>query len=223
MRLLKRQEDDDAAVKSDTDGDSSAERVVERPRTEQLPVTKETEQVDEPAKGRDRWYRRTVTVPMTVPERSIRRTMRIPSRRVERTGTRAPAWNPASILAIVAGGALAVVGVLVLMRAGVNETWYRPTVEVLNANHTALLGLVELGAGVLVLLLGIMGSRILVAMAGIAGSLLATAAAVAPEDVATELAIESWWAWVLAAAGVLLTLVALQPTTARQDTVVDVR
>jgi hypothetical protein len=131
-------------------------------------------------------------------------------------------WNPSSILAIVAGGALGVVGLVALMRAGVNDTWFQPRVEVLDANHTALLGLIELGAGVLVLLLGLIGSRLLIAMAGIAGSLVATAAAVAPEDVSRELAIESWWAWVLAAVAVLLTLVALQPATARQQTLVDV-
>jgi hypothetical protein len=221
MRLLKRQTDEDSAVVEDDDG--SREHIAERPTTEELPRTEETERVAEPDGRSGKWYRRTVTVPMTVPERSVttRRTMRIPSRRLEQTSA-GPVWNPASILAIAAGGALAVVGVVALMRAGINDTWFQPQVEVLDADHTALLGLIEVGAGVLVLLLGLIGSRVLIAMAGIAGSLVATAAAVAPEDVARELAIESWWAWTLAGVAVLLTLVALQPAKARQTTLVDV-
>ncbi|HEY3140522.1 MAG TPA: hypothetical protein VGJ86_05300 [Acidimicrobiales bacterium] len=190
---------------------AETERVVDKPTDEATPT-----------EGR-RWFRRTVTVPMTVPERSLRRTMRIPSRRIQPQVAR-PGLAPAPILAVVAGGALAVVGLVALMRAGVNDTWYRPTVEVLDANHTPLLGAIELAAGVFVLLLGLTGSRLLVAMAGIAGSLVATAAAVDPTPLQRELAIESWWAWVLAGVGVALTLAALQEPRIRQpDTIVDVR
>lgn len=169
-------------------------------------------------------FRRDVTVPVTVPRRAIRRTVTVPARRVE-PATREPAWDLASILAVLAGGALAVVGIVAVIRTGLDESWFRPRTEVLRANHTPLLGALEIGAGALLILLGLAGSRILVAMAGIAGALVCTAAAVEPEELTRELALEPWWAWVLAGAGVALTLAALYEPRAharRGDTVIEV-
>lgn len=168
-----------------------------------------------------RWGRRTVTVPMTVPERSVRRTMTVPSRSVERTA----AWPRVSLgplLSISAGAALAIVGSVALMRTGVDGTWFRPRIEVLDADHTALLGALEIGAGLLLLLVGLMGSRVAVAILGLALALGATAVAIEHEELQRELAIERWWAWTLAAAGVVLTLAALQAPRERHKTVVDV-
>jgi hypothetical protein len=215
MRVLRRHPDEDAVV--DSDGGSEADRTVETPRT-----TETQPAVGDERPGFRQRFRRSTTVPVTVPRRSIRRTARIPGRRVEQaSGT---TWDLAPILAIGAGAALAVVGIVTVIRTGINDTWFRPTVEVLDANHTPLLGAIEIGAGALLLLLGLAGSRLLVAVAGIAGALLGTAAAVEPEELSRELAIESWWAWTLAAAGVVLTLVALyEPRSrARGDTVIDV-
>lgn len=169
-------------------------------------------------------FSRSTTVPVTVPKRSIRQTVTVPSRRIE-SATREPAWDVASILAVLAGGALAVVGIVAVIRTGLDETWFRPRTEVLDANHTPLLGALEIGAGALLLLLGLAGSRVLVALAGIAGALVCTAAAVEPEPLGRELAIEPWWAWALAAAGVALTLAALYEPRAharRRDAVIDV-
>jgi hypothetical protein len=221
MRVLKRHSDhDDAAV---GDGD-----VVESERPDRRVVADEptVEQDTVPSRPgfRDR-FRRTETVPVTVPRGAlrVRRTVTVPGRQIE-PGAQRASWNLASIAAIAAGAALAVVGAVALVRTGINDTWFRPVEQVLDANHTPLLGAIEVGAGVVLVLLGIAGSRFLVAAAGIAGALLATAAAVEPEELSRELAIESWWAWVLAGAGVLLALVALyEPRPARQDAVIDVR
>jgi hypothetical protein len=132
-------------------------------------------------------------------------------------------WNLASILAVAAGGALAVVGIIALMRTGVNETWFRPRTEVLDANHTPLLGALEIGVGAVLILLGLIGSRVLIAMAGIAGALACTVAAVEPDEL-SRLAIEPWWATVLAATGVVLTLSAIYKPSPRirRDAVIDV-
>jgi hypothetical protein len=162
-----------------------------------------------------------VTLPMTVPERSVRRTMTVPSRPVEHT----PAWPSVRLgplLAIAAGAALAVVGSVALIRTGIDGTWFRPRVEVLDADHTALLGALEIGAGLLLLLVGLTGSRVPVAILGLAMALGATAMAIEPEELQRELAIERWWAWTLAAAGVVLTLAALQAPRERRTTVIDV-
>jgi hypothetical protein len=214
MRLLKRQPDEDVA--SDGAATTDAER-----------QTVETERVEEPTErparpGLSQRFRRTVTVPMTVPRRSLRQTMTVPQRRVVTPGADT-AWPIASVTAVVAGAALAVIGIVALIRADVNETWFEPQVEVLQADHTPLLGALEIGAGVLLLVLGLAGSRLLVAVAGIAGALVSTAAAVEPEELARELAIESWWAWTLAGAGVALTLLALYEPRPRRNTLIDVR
>jgi hypothetical protein len=158
---------------------------------------------------------------MTVPERSVRRTMILPSRSVDRSSA-GPSVRLGPLLAIVAGSALAVVGAVALVRTGVDGTWFRPRVEVLNADHTALLGALEVGAGLLLLLVGLTGSRVAVAILGLAMALGATAIAIEPEELQRELAIERWWAWTLAAVGVVLTLAALQAPYQRRRTVVDI-
>jgi hypothetical protein len=226
MRVLKRHSDRDAVTDSDdaveTERPAPSETSASTPTTERQPVV--ADEVEPARPGVFQRFRRTATVPLTVPQRAVRQTVTVPGRRVETT-TPERAWSPAAILATIAGAALAVVGVITLIRTGVNETWYRPVTEVLDANHTPLLGGIEVGAGVLLLLLGLSGSRFLVAAAGIAGALLATAAAVEPEELTRELAIERWWAWALAAAGVVLTLAAIYEPRAkgRGDTVIDVR
>jgi len=214
MRLLKRHPDE-----TDADELGVEEGVVEE-RGVQGPGEESAAPAGQSRTGH-RWGRRTVTVPMTVPERSVRRTVTIPSRWLERTST----WRSVSLgplLAIAAGAALAVVGSVALVRTGIDGTWFRPRTEVLDADHTALLGALEIGAGLLLLLGGLTGSRVLVAILGLAMALGATAAAIEPQELQRELAIESWWAWTLAAAGVVLTLSALQAPREHRKTVVDV-
>jgi hypothetical protein len=209
MRLLKHHPDE-----TDADEPGVDERRSQRPAEESAaPQRKDT--------TGHRWGRRTVTVPMTVPERSVRRTMTVPSRSVERT-TAWPSVRLGSLVAIAAGAALAVVGSVALLRTGIDGTWFRPRVEVLDADHTALLGALEIGAGLLLLLVGLTGSRVPVAILGLAMALGATAMAIEPEELQRELAIERWWAWTLAVAGVVLTLAALQAPRERRTTVVDV-
>ena len=59
-------------------------------------------------------------------------------------------------------------------------------------------------------------------LVGLAMALGATAIAIEPEGLQRELAIERWWAWTLAAVGVVLTLAALQAPYQRRRTVVDI-
>ena len=160
MRLLKHHPDETDADEPGVDEAAVAERRSQRPGEESAaPQRKDT--------TGHRWGRRTVTVPMTVPERSVRRTMTVPSRSVERT-TAWPSVRLGSLVAIAAGAALAVVGSVALLRTGIDGTWFRPRVEVLDADHTALLGALEIGAGLLLLLVGLTGSRVPVAILGLA-------------------------------------------------------
>jgi hypothetical protein len=210
MRLLNRHPDETDADEPEVEEAAVAEHRGQRP-------AHETGASESSRPGGHRWGRRTVTVPMTVPERSVRQTVAVPSRSLEPSS----AWPRAS-LGLAAGAALAVVGSVALLRTGIDGTWFRPQIEVLDADHTALLGALEIGAGLLLLLAGLMGSRVAVAILGLAMALGATAMAIEPEGLQRELAIESWWAWTLAAAGVVLTLAALQAPRERRKTLVDV-
>jgi hypothetical protein len=214
VRLLKHHPDKTDIDEPGVDGAAVVDRRVQGPAEESVPPARRS--------STGRWRgRKTVTVPVTVPERSVRRTMTVPSRSVERTS----AWPSVSLgplLAIATGAALAVVGAVALVRTGIDGTWFRPRVEVLDADHTALLGAVEIGAGLLLLLAGLTGKRAPVAIVGLAIALGATAMAIEPEELQRELAIERWWAWTLAAAGVVLTLGTLQAPRERHKTVVDV-
>jgi hypothetical protein len=214
MRLLNRHADESDANEPEAEHAAVAEREGQRP----------AEDSESPARSRPtrhRWGRRSVTVPMTVPERSVRRTVAVPSRTVERTSTW-PSMRLGPLVAIAAGAVLAVVGSVALLRTGLDGTWFRPRIEVLDADHTALLGALEIGAGMLLLLVGLMGSRVAVAILGLIMALGATAMAIEPGELQRELAIERWWAWALAAVGVVLTLSALQSPRERRKTLVDV-
>lgn len=168
-----------------------------------------------------RWRRRTVTVPVTVPERAVRRTAVLPSRSVG-GGSRLASPSLASMVAIAVGAALAIVGSIVLIRTGVDETWFEPRAEVLEANHTALLGALEIAAGVALMIAGATGSRVLVAVMGLALAIAAAAVAIEPAELQRELAIERWWAWVLAGTGAVLILSAVVAPFTRRRAVVEV-
>jgi hypothetical protein len=211
MRLLKRRPDEAGP------GEPDVEDATTTTTTEPAPTSPATPGDGTPARSR---WRRTVTVPVTVPQRAVRRTVTVPSRAVDHVAA-SPGLSLGSLVAIAAGAALAVAGAVAMLRAGADDTWYRPRVEVLDADHTALLGAVELGAGILLLLAGLLRVRVLVAVLGLAMAVSATAAAIDPAELQRELAIERWWAWTLVGVGVVLTLASLQVPRERHEAVVD--
>lgn len=214
MRLLKGR-----VYKSEADEPQVGEGSDDRRR-----IGAETEDPEAPAPGRPsgrRWGRRTTMVSVNVPEHSVRRTATIESRPVERSSPWARV-TLGGLVAIASGAALAVVGCVALLRAGIDSTWFRPRVHVIEADHTALLGALEIGAGLLLLLAGLTGSRVLVTILGLAMAVASASVAVEPAEVQRELAIESWWAWTLAAVGAALVLAALHVPRERRPTVVDV-
>jgi hypothetical protein len=120
-------------------------------------------------------------------------------------------WSWADAVVSVIGAGMALVGLIALARAGIDRTWYRPVVEVLDANHTAALGAAEVGAGALLVLAGVARSRAAAALVGLAIAVMGALAAIETSEVRRELAIEEWWAWMLAGVGLLVAVVALVP------------
>lgn len=125
-------------------------------------------------------------------------------------------WSIADALVAVIGAGLALVGGLALVRTGVDSSWYRPVERVADADHTPLLGAIELGAGVLLMLTAAARSRALPALTGLGIAVAGALAAIENNEVSRELAIEERWAWLLAGVGVLVTIVSLVPPRRRR-------
>jgi hypothetical protein len=120
-------------------------------------------------------------------------------------------WSPANVLVVLAGVALAALGIVALIRTEINETWYTPVETVARINHTPLLGAIEVGVGALLVILGLLGVRLLTAFVCLAGAVAAAVAAIDPARFETELAIERWWAIALAAGGAALAILLMLP------------
>jgi hypothetical protein len=133
-------------------------------------------------------------------------------------------WSWADAAVAVIGAGLALVGLIALARAGIDRTWYRPVVRVLDADHTAALGAAEVGAGALLVLAGVARSRAAAALVGLAIAVMGALSAIETSEVRRELAIEEWWAWLLAGVGLLVAVVALvPPRRSRVERVVETR
>lgn len=108
-----------------------------------------------------------------------------------------------AVLAGIAGIVILVVGLLALVRAGTDGSWDTPVVEVAGFTHTALLGLVEIGFGVALLLAAVSRSRGACALWGIVLGIAGFIAGVQSESFSDSLAVESsmgWWALAIGAA-----------------------
>lgn len=130
--------------------------------------------------------------------------------------------SPADALTVLAGAALAVLGIVGLIRAEVDETWYQPVVRVVGIDHTPLLAAIEIGVGALLILLGLAGARALTTLVCLAVAIGAGIAAADPSLVDRELAIERPWAITLAAGAAVLAVLSMLPwaTYERRDTAV---
>ncbi|HKY17118.1 MAG TPA: hypothetical protein VJM33_19475 [Microthrixaceae bacterium] len=113
------------------------------------------------------------------------------------------------ILGLV-GLVLGVVGVVVLVKAGVDSNLETPVVDVLGMGHSAIVGLVELGAGVLLVLSAAsestrpLGSLIgaLLLVAGVVGAAMSA-------DTRTDLGLTTEAAWFIAICGLVALLAGL--------------
>lgn len=124
-------------------------------------------------------------------------------------------FHVGNLLAIVAGAALAVIGTVALVRADLNQSWDQPSTTVLDIDHTPLLAALEVGAGALLVLMGLTGRRFLAMLAAVGIAVAAAAAAIEPGRLATQYALEEWWAWTVAGAAAFVALVLMLPSRHR--------
>jgi hypothetical protein len=130
-------------------------------------------------------------------------------------------FAPDAVVAAVVGLVLVLVGLIAVTRAGLDAPLSDPVVSVAGFRHTAVLGFLEVGFGVLLLLSGALRSRagalFFGALLGIAGFV----AAVQPSSFDHSLAIESSMAWLVTIAGAVVALAALVlPRISRHSTTI---
>lgn len=126
---------------------------------------------------------------------------------VEDETVTARGFSPGQILIALAGAAALALGIVAVARAGVDGSLAQPVEPVLGWDHTALLGLFEIGAGVVMLLASLRpGARWLgglVGLAAIAGGVLIVGQFDDSVDrwIADHLAAERTFGWVAIAIG----------------------
>ena len=121
-------------------------------------------------------------------------------------------WNvaPGQIVSAVAGVGFMIMGVIAIARAGLETPLSTPVVTVLGYTHTAWLGIIEIGVGLLLMLAGLnsfarAASAVLGALLVIAGVLIQAI----PEDLPQQLALDQDMGMPLVVIGVIVALAAL--------------
>jgi hypothetical protein len=131
-------------------------------------------------------------------------------------------FSVAGVAALVMGVALTLWSVIVLARAGLEDPLREPVVEVAGLSATAVLGLVAGGAGVALIIAGLVRSRPFLLFVSIAVGIGAAALLIEPDLRGPELMAEERFAvWTLIAACVVAALALLVPDLRRDHVVVD--
>ncbi len=125
-------------------------------------------------------------------------------------------FSPGQILIVLAGAAALALGVVAVARTGLEAPLSEPVEPVLGWDHTALLGLIEIGAGALMILSGLRaGARWIGGLVGIA-AIVGGALILGRFDWAmTELGAERDFGWVAIAIGAVAVVGAAIPRVRR--------
>lgn len=129
-------------------------------------------------------------------------------------------WSWADAVVAVLGAALALVGAIVLIRTGIDDTWYEPVEEVLGAPHTALLGVIELGVGAALMFVSAIRARAVAGLIGLGVVAAGVLAVIETDRLNQELAINDWWALALVGGGAIVAALTLVPRQGRIERVV---
>jgi uncharacterized membrane protein HdeD (DUF308 family) len=118
-------------------------------------------------------------------------------------------FAPDSIITGVVGLGTLLFGLIAIIRGGFDGSLSEPVVEVFGFSHTTILGIIEIGIGLALLLSAAMsmrsGSLFFGAALGIAGFV----GAVQTDSLRETLALESSMGWIAAVAGLIVVVAAL--------------
>ena len=128
--------------------------------------------------------------------------------------------SPVSILSIIAGALFIIVGAVALLRGDLSGSLSDPVVKVAGLTHTPLLGLIEIGIGVILMLGGADRSRATVIFMGSVLVVLGIIVVIENDSLRERLAVTAahgWWAIFIGA--ILLIGAAMLPTISRSHTI----
>lgn len=130
-------------------------------------------------------------------------------------------FSPGQIIGGLAGVVLAIIGALAVTRSGIDGTLNQPVKDVAGLSQSALVGLVELGAGLLLIVSA--ASIELRGLMGFVGALLIAAGIVTAASTTTmlsDLGTEKASGWLLVVVGVVSLVAAMMPSFVRSERVV---
>ena len=116
---------------------------------------------------------------------------------------------PDAVITALLGIVLLTLGLVAAVRAGFDGTFEEPVVQVAGFSHTAILGLIQAGFGVCLLIAGATASRSATIFVGILLGVTALVGAIQTESFEKSLALEQAHAWWLVTAAVIVVLAAL--------------
>ena len=118
-------------------------------------------------------------------------------------------FYPDAVLTALVGTVMLVLGLIAVVRAGLESDLREPVVNVLGFTHTAILGIVEVVLGGALLLAGGLSSRSGAILFGAIAAIAGFVGAVQTESFTKSLALERSMAWWGCVAGVLVAVAAL--------------
>jgi hypothetical protein len=128
------------------------------------------------------------------------------------TKTRERTWTfaPGQLISFAVGVGFIALGLVAMIRGGIDGNLARPTVEVLQLSHTAWLGLAEVGLGVLLVIAGTGAwGRFLSVPIGALMVIAGIVVLAEPGQVPERLAVERDFGWVLVLFGALVALASM--------------
>jgi hypothetical protein len=118
--------------------------------------------------------------------------------------TTARRFAPDAIVAGLVGLLSLVIGLLVVVRAGIDAPLSDPVTSVLGFTHTATLGLIEVGLGLFLLLAASARSRGAAMFGGLAMVVAGVVGVAQYSSFRESLALEQGWAWIVLIAGIVV-------------------
>jgi hypothetical protein len=133
-------------------------------------------------------------------------------------------YAPDAVITAAVGLVLLVVGLIAVVRAGLQSPLSDPVVSVLGFNHTATLGLAEVAIGLCLVASGAARSRSAAMFFGLVLGVAGLVGAVQTSSFRNSLALESAMAWLAVVAAAVVVLAALlMPRYARRSTAIEHR
>lgn len=153
---------------------------------------------------------------VAVPAESITQTTNPVASSEQTAVTKVRRFSIGQLLSGIVGLVLVVFGVVALVRTGIDGTFNRPVTDVVGLAHSSIIGMVELGVGVLILLGAVAWD--MRALGGFMGVLLFVFGVVviaASDEILLKLGTERTTGWFLMIVGAVAAATAALPTTTR--------